>query len=231
MHQTPETERCKLAIFDLDGTLKAVTSPYGHVHRALGVETQANKVYQRYQRGEISYHQWGQEEISLWRGLSVVRLRKILSEIPYLPGAVEFVSRLRANGIRVALVSAGFDVHVQNCAKELDVDFAFFNQLGISSGILTGEFITNVDGHNKGALVKELQTRFGARREETLVAGDTVHDIPMFPEAAVSISVFPAEENVAQAATFSLTDNDWNNAWKLIELFKPGWLPGISDRQ
>jgi HAD superfamily PSPase-like hydrolase len=231
MDQAANIGRCKLAIFDLDGTLKAVTSPYGHVHQALGVKEKAAKVYERYRKGELTYDQWGKQEIALWQDLSISRLREILSTIPYWPGALEFIRRLKANDVRVALVSAGFDVHVQDCARELDVDFAYFNRLGVSNGILTGEFFTNVDGHNKGQLVQELQTRFNARRKETLVAGDTINDIPMFPEAAVSIAVYPTDETVVDAASLSLPDNDWNNAWGLIEAFKPGWLPELDDRQ
>lgn len=231
MDLIPAIDRCKLAIFDLDGTLKAVRSPYGHVHRALGVEDRANLVYNRFRLGELSYSQWGQEEIGLWRGLPVKQLKEILSAIPYWPGAVDFIGRLRSAGVLVALVSAGFDVHVKQCADELEVDLAIYNQLGIVDGVLTGEFITNVDGYNKGDLVKELQARFGIRREETLAAGDTIHDVPMFSEAAVSISVFPAEPPVADAATLALVDNDWRNAWELIENFKPGWLPDLGGRQ
>jgi phosphoserine phosphatase len=231
MKRTTRADRCKLAIFDLDGTLKAITSPYGHIHQALGVQDQAAKVYERFRRGELTYTEWGQNEISLWRGLTITRLREILGTIPYWPGALAFVGRLKAKGVQVALVSAGFDVHVQDCAQELGADFAYFNQLGAENGILTGAFISNVDGHNKGELVQELQARFNARREETLVAGDTVNDIPMFPKAAVSISVAPTDERVVNAANILLTDNDWNNAWDLIEAFKPGWLPDINDRQ
>jgi phosphoserine phosphatase len=217
--------KLKLAVFDLDGTLKQVTSPYSHVHRALGVHEQAARILARYRSGELTYVQWGQEEIALWRGLEVSRLVEIVSGIPYWPGAREFVGRLKAAGITVALVSAGFDVHVQRCAAELGADHAYYNRLGVEDGRLTGAFWAGVNSHNKGQLVRELQARFGATRAETLVAGDNDHDATMFPEAAVSIAVAPADPTVAAAADVVLADGDWRPVWGIIEARRPGWLP------
>jgi phosphoserine phosphatase len=214
----------KLAVFDLDGTLNQIPSPYGYVHRALRVHDKAARILARYRSGELSYVQWGEEEIALWRGLQIERLIEIVSEIPYWPGAREFVRRLKARGVAVALVSAGFDVHVRRCAAELGVDHAYFNRLGVADGLLTGEFWAGVNADNKGELVRELQARFGATRSETLVAGDTDHDASMFPEAALRIAVAPEPALVA-AADLLLTDGDWRPVWGMIEAVRPGWLP------
>lgn len=220
--------RLKLAVFDLDGTLKQVPSPYSYVHHALGVHEEAARILARYRSGELSYVQWGEEEIALWRGLEVTRLVEIVSEIPYWPGAQEFVGRLKAAGVCVALVSAGFDVHVRRCAEELGVDHAYYNQLVIDDGRLTGGFMAGVNSHNKGDLVRELQGRFGATRAETLVAGDIDQDTTMFPEAALSIAVAPADPSVGEAADLLLADGDWRPIWERIEAVRPGWLPAIA---
>jgi phosphoserine phosphatase len=216
----------KLAVFDLDGTLMAVPSPYDYVHRALGVVEEASQIYARYGRGELSYFEWGQAEIGLWRDLPVEALIAIVQGIPYWPGAVEFVRRLRAAGVIVALISAAFDVHVQHRAAELKADVAFFNRLGVADGRLTGEFFDGVDSHNKGELLASLQVRFGVGSAETLAAGDTLYDTPMFPHAAVSIVVGPAEPAVAEAADLVLPDGDWSRVWGMIQTLRPGWLPG-----
>jgi len=223
---TPPTLR--LAVFDLDGTLKAARSPYGFVHRALGVEERAAQVFDRYQRGELSYLQWGQEEVRLWRNLPVRQLQAILRAIPYRPGALDFVRRLKAAGVTVALVSAGFDLHVTRCAAELGADIALFNRLGVAGDQLTGEFFGGVDGRNKGILARELRIRFGASRAETLAAGDTPADTQMFTEAAVSIAVDPSDLRVAEAADLLLPDGDWSRAEAMIEELQPGWLPNIT---
>lgn len=98
----------RLAVFDLDGTLKAVRSPFRHVSEALGVQVQAEGIFVRFQRGEIGYRDWGRLEVALWQGAPERRLRQILQTIPYRPGAVEFVHRLKAGGVTIVLISAAF---------------------------------------------------------------------------------------------------------------------------
>ncbi len=218
----------RLAVLDLDGTLNTIHSPYSFVHQALGVEEQADRVYARYRRGEITYLQWGQEEVRLWRDVPVEQLQSILRGIPYRPGAVSFLHRLRAAGVTVALVSAGFDLHVMHHAAELGADVAFYNRLGLTNGRLTGEFFGGVDAQNKGRLVRQLQDQFSVSRAETLAAGDTPADIPMFGEAAVSIAVDPVEPEVAQQADMVLPDADWSNAEAMIQELRPGWLPDVT---
>lgn len=220
----------KLAVFDLDGTLKAAPSPYHFVHQALGIDAEATQIYLRYQRGELDYTEWGQQEISLWRGLPVEKLRSIVRTIPYLPGAVGFVRRLKGAGVTVALISAGFGVHVEHCAAELSVDVAICNHLGVAGGRLTGEFHGDVGNDNKGTLVRELQGGNGVSCAETLAAGDTLADVHMFSETAVSVAVAPAEPAVAEAADLLLPDGNWARAWELIEELRPGWLPARKAR-
>lgn len=215
----------KLAVFDLDGTLKAAQSPYHFVHRALGVDAEAAQIHLRYQRGDLDYTEWGQQEIGLWRGLPVEQLRSIVRTIPYLPGALCFVRRLKAAGVTVALISAGFGVHVELCAAELSVDVTICNHVEVTGGRLTGELLGDVGNGNKGRLVRELQVRNGVSCAETLAAGDTLADVQMFSEAAVSVAVAPAEPAVAEAADLLLPDGNWARAWELIEGLRPGWLP------
>lgn len=96
-------------------------------------------------------------------------------------------------------------------ALEFGAEFVC-NVIGVADGLLTGEFFSQIDGANKGALVKDLQARFGVERDETLTAGDTVGDLSMFPESALSIAVAPESPEVAQAASLLLPENDWRQA-------------------
>ena len=48
----------KLAIFDIDGTLRRVRDPWIHLHNHLGVADQAKDFPARWQKGEISYNEW-----------------------------------------------------------------------------------------------------------------------------------------------------------------------------
>lgn len=216
--------KLRLAVFDLDGTLKAVRSPFHHVSEALGVRVQAENIFLRFQRGEIAYQDWGKLEVALWEGTPEWRLLQILHTIPYRPGAMEFVHRLKAGDVTIVLISAAFEQHVQPSAQELEAEFVC-NSIGIADGLLTGDFVSQIDGRNKGKIINDLQTRFGISRDETLSAGDTAGDISMFSESAISIAVDPECLEVEQAASLLLPGNDWRQAWELIDALRPGWLP------
>ena len=220
--------KLRLAIFDLDGTLTAVRSPYRFVSRALGLDTEAAQVFARFQRGEINYRDWGRHEVALWKGVPLGQFIRIIHSIPYRPGAKEFVHLLKATGVSIALISAAFQPHVERCAAELGADVSLFNRLGVFNDRLTGEFFSEIGGDNKGKLARGLLSRFDITREEALAAGDTQGDIPMFSEVAASIVVEPESPEVAQAADLLLPGGDWSRAWTLLEEFRPGWLPSRS---
>jgi phosphoserine phosphatase len=214
-----------LAVFDLDGTLTAVRSPFLYVSEALGFGKSAREIAARYWRGEITYQAWGCETVALWAGTLVSDLRCIVSRIPYRPGAVEFVQHLKRQGVAVALVSVAFEQHVGSRGDELGVDHVVCNQLHEKDGRVTGKFTYQVGCISKRELVRDLQLKYGVTLAQTLVAGDTTGDIPMFGEAAVSIAVAPESPEVQQAASIRLPEDDWNEARCLIARLRPDWFP------
>ena len=58
----------KLAVFDLDGTLKQVPDPYVYLHQHLGTLAAAEAFTARGLSGAIDYEEWLRLDASLWRG-------------------------------------------------------------------------------------------------------------------------------------------------------------------
>jgi hypothetical protein len=65
------TSSLRLAVFDIDGTLRRVRDPWVHLHKHLGVADRACEFIPRWQRGEISYDEWARLDASLWRGVGL----------------------------------------------------------------------------------------------------------------------------------------------------------------
>jgi len=214
-----------LAVFDLDGTLTTVRSPFLYVSEAFGVGSDARDIADRYWRGEISYRTWGREIAALWSGRSTEELRRVVAQIPYRPGVMAFLRRLKQSGVIVALLSVAFEQHVRPRGLELGVDYMECNELHEEKGRLTGKFSHRVDHANKRELVRRLQRSYGKTPEHTLVAGDTTGDVAMFGEAVVSIAVDPESLVVQEAASLRLPNDDWGEAWNLINEQRPNWLP------
>lgn len=202
----------KLAVFDLDGTLKPRRDPYTYLHERLGVADQAKALTARGLAGELSYEEWLQGDAALWRGTSREHLEQLMRKLPYTPGARETVAALKARGVEVVIISAGLLFHAELVARDLGISQYMANEVVFSSegddGVVTGEVVAAVSIENKGTLLDAVQEELGMGPEVTLAVGDMRSDIPLFKRAAVSVAVQPHSDTVAEAADIVLHQAD-----------------------
>ncbi len=163
----------RLAVFDLDGTLKQVRDPYVYLHERLGVLEQARDFPDMYARGEITSEEWCALDAALWRGVERARLEALLRDIPYTPGAREVVAELKGRGVKVAVVSSGLTLHAAQVRAELGLDYAVANELLFENGRATGQIRIHVRHEDKGAVMRQIMAREGVGTGECLAVGDT----------------------------------------------------------
>lgn len=195
------TSRLRLAVLDVDGTLKQAESPYTYLHERLGVAHLAAEHRDLALAGQISYGEWLRRDVILWKGQPVEHLRVLLAANPYVPGAAAFVAALKRAGVLVALVSAGFTLNTDPIAAELGADYALANELGVVGGRLDGTALNHVPEGGKAAFVRGLMVRHGIAPEETLAAGDTRGDLELFDCAGLRIAVNPKSAELRARAT------------------------------
>ncbi|MCD4738044.1 MAG: HAD family phosphatase [Anaerolineae bacterium] len=200
----------RLAVFDLDGTLKTVRDPYVYLHRRLGVAEEGEALIARGKAGQLSYEEWLRADALLWRGAQRSQLEQWLREIPYLPGAREALARLGEAGVQIAIISAGLLLHAELVADEADIDHIFANEILFedrgAGEVVSGEVRAHVSYRGKGAVLARLQAELGIPPAETIALGDTRGDIPLFERAAFSVAVRPDHPQVAAAADIVLPD-------------------------
>jgi phosphoserine phosphatase len=199
----------KLAVFDLDGTLKQARDPYVYLHRRLGTLAQAEQFTAQGLSGQIPYEEWLRLDARLWKGTPKARLEQLLHENPYLPGARETVAALRARSVRVAIVSTGLLLHAQLVATELGVGPVFGNEIFFHDGdqpSVSGRVRAHLTYHGKGQIMERLQAELGVSPGECLAVGDAAGDVPLFERAAVGVAVNPKEPEVAAAADIVLPE-------------------------
>lgn len=198
----------RLAIFDLDGTLKEARDPYVYLHSRLGTLEASKAFFGDGLAGKISYAEWLRLDASLWRGTPVARVQALLRENPYLPGAVETVRALKRRGVRLALVSTGIQIHADMVAGELGFERVVCNYVYAKDGVISGETRVGVPEGGKGAVVETLLAEFGVAPAEALAVGDTRSDADMFRRVGVSVAVCPNHEDLRRAATLVLEQPD-----------------------
>lgn len=181
----------RLAVLDVDGTLKQAESPYQYIHHRLGVAHLAAENRDLALAGRISYGEWLRCDALLWAGQSVAKIGQLLAENPFLPGAADLLRALKEAGVTVALVSAGFTINTDLIAAEFAVDYILANVLTSVDGVLDGGSINLVPEGGKAVFAHSLMARLGISPAETLAAGDTRGDLELFDCAGVRIAVNP----------------------------------------
>jgi len=220
MDEHPETSTrpaLRLAVFDLDGTLKEASSPWMYLHHALGTEQEAEKYRQQFYAGEINYMDWARLDSALWKGVDLARVDAIFRDSAYRPGVHELFGFLQDHSVLTAIVSTGLGVQARQVAAELGVWRTIANELAVQDGRLIGETVVNVMENTKGQLMARLREEAGVHREECLAVGDGPADIDMFAEAGLAIAVCPRTDRVREAAHHVLEDGDLGRIIPLLE--------------
>ncbi|MBC8449244.1 MAG: HAD family phosphatase [Chloroflexi bacterium] len=200
--------RLKLALFDLDGTLKQVRDPYVYLHQRLGTWEQSQEFFQMGLEGHISYAEWLRRDAELWAGQPVERIIALFRANPYVPGAREVLRALQQAGVTVALISTGLTLHAELVRSECGLEYAFANEVLVAGGRLTGEAVERVPEGGKGAIADRLMAELGVPADALLAVGDSTSDIALFERAGVSVAVNPSSDEVRAAADIVLEKPD-----------------------
>jgi phosphoserine phosphatase len=207
----------RLAVFDLDGTLKEAPSPWMYLHHALGTEHEAEKYRQQFHAGQITYLDWARLDSALWRGVELARVEAIFRDSAYRPGVHELFQFLQRHGVLTAIISTGLGLQARQVAAELGVWRTIANELIVQDGRLVGQTMVNVEEHTKGQLMTQLRAEAGARIEECLAVGDGPADVDLFAGAGLAIAVCPRNERVRQAAHMVIEDGDLSRIISVLQ--------------
>lgn len=174
----------------------------------VGVKSQVAEITNRAMRGELDFEQSLRERVKLLAGLKMSRARELCDRFELTPGAEELVRTVKQLGMRVGLVSGGFDFFVETLKGRFGLDFTFANELGIENEMLTGEVIgTVVDSKRKAQVLKDMAHVFGIRHEQTIAVGDGANDIEMLQAAGLGIA-YQAKPRLQEVADTRFNQND-----------------------
>lgn len=136
---------------------------------------------------------------SIYEGVSEDRLLVLADEVvekvlrPGLfAGARELVSRAKAEGHEVVLVSGALDVHMKLFAEEIGADDVIANRLEIKDGYATGKLVRPVvAGPEKALLIREHARRRGHDLDDCFAYSDSYSDVPMLSVVGHPAAVNP----------------------------------------
>ncbi len=179
----------ELACFDMDSTLIQHEVMDELAYR-YGIGEKISAITESAMRGEISFKQSFEQRLACLEGFDAGLIPGIAQSLKLTPGAETLIRTLKAKGVKVAVLSGGFEnfaVHLQNELGALDYIHA--NILQVEAGKLTGRISNElVNETRKLALIEQLAKENGLNAAQTIAVGDGANDIPMLLYAGLGMA-------------------------------------------
>jgi len=194
----------RLVCFDMDSTL-IQTEVIDELAKHAGVGEQVSQITEAAMRGEINFAESFKQRMALLKGLDEKVLINIAENLPLTEGAERLFRALKKYGFKTAILSGGFTYFGKYLQNKLGVDYMFANQLEISDGKLTGNYLGEIiDGARKAELLRNIAFKEDIYLEQTVAVGDGSNDLPMINIAGLGIA-FHAKPIVTKNAQHSIS--------------------------
>ncbi|CAO3662564.1 unnamed protein product [Rhizopus stolonifer] len=191
----------RLVVFDMDSTL-IYQEVIDEIARHAGVVDQVSAITEAAMNGEIDFKESLRRRVALLNGTSVAVLEDVKLILTFTEGARFLCSALKKLGFKLAVISGGFLPLARYVQSELGLDYAFANQLKVSTDglTLTGETVGPiVDGLRKAELLEVIAQAEGVTLNQVIAVGDGANDLWMLNKAGLGIA-FNAKPRVQEKA-------------------------------
>ena len=213
-----DLEKPLCVAFDCDGVLADSISSWKTIHDHFG--TSSKDLLQRFMAGELTDSEFMAADIALWKAKSPKIHRddifRAYSGCKLMKGAKELVADLKAEGIHVAIVSAGVDLYVQSIAALVKADDWIANGFEFDEdGWLMDEGIVRVPSMQKYTSIQRLIEILDCPPNRLGAIGDSSMDLSMRVEDSTFIGFNPQRETAkvafAEAGVLVVDSNDCND--------------------
>ncbi|MBK8482683.1 MAG: HAD family phosphatase [Proteobacteria bacterium] len=201
-------KRYQLVAFDVDGTL--VASGKGQVVWEIFNEHFCGDRASNAMRGlafeerHITYAEWVGLDVSDWMLAGATRAqmeRLILERLVLTPGAAETVRRLRAHGLRLAVISGTLDLTLELLFPGHPFEVVYTNQLYFdAAGRVDDWRATHFDNAGKAQALRQIARQMAVPLERTVFVGDHLNDLEVMRAAGLAIAFEPKHPSVSAIA-------------------------------
>jgi phosphoserine phosphatase len=212
----------RLVAFDMDSTLINIEC-VDEIAAMAGRRDEVAAITEAAMRGEITdYKDSLRRRVALLAGVSEAALQRVFDErLKLNPGVPAFVQACQRAGLKTLLVSGGFTFFSERVRRQLGLDFARANTLGVSHGKLTGTLFDRpwgdiCDGAEKHRVLLEVCELMGIDTTQAIAVGDGANDLPMMSAAGLSIA-YHGKPAVREQAMISIEQGGMDRALELLQ--------------
>ncbi|CAG8564188.1 7644_t:CDS:2, partial [Racocetra persica] len=207
----------RLVVFDMDSTL-IQQEVIDEIAKMAGVVNKVATITEAAMNGEIDFKESLRRRVSLLKGTSTDVLQTIKKNLIFTEGAHLLCKALKKIGFKLAVISGGFIPLATYVKNELGLDYAFANQLKVSSDglMFTGELDGPiVDGERKAELLEVIAQAENIKLEQVVAVGDGANDLFMLAKAGLGIA-FNAKPRVQEKARARINQKSLKNILYLL---------------
>ncbi len=188
--QPAEGRRKEVLVADMDSTMIGQEC-IDELADMAGVGDRVKEITARAMNGELDFEGALTERVALLEGLSAGVIERVWQErITLMPGGLELVATMRANGATCALVSGGFTQFTSRVAERLGFDSHQANTLIERDGRLTGAVGEPILGRDaKVAALKTICAGRGIGPDRAMAVGDGANDLGMLSLAGSGVAL------------------------------------------
>ncbi|RIA97021.1 HAD-like domain-containing protein [Glomus cerebriforme] len=191
----------RLVVFDMDSTL-IQQEVIDEIARHAGVVNEVAAITELAMNGEIDFKESLRRRVALLKGTPVEVLQTVKENLTFTEGAHFLCKALKKIGFKLAVISGGFIPLAKYVKNELGLDYAFANQLKVSSDglTLTGETVGPiVDAERKAELLEVIAQAENVTLDQVTAIGDGANDLLMLAKSGLGIA-FNAKPRVQEKA-------------------------------
>jgi len=209
----------KLIAMDMDSTLITIEC-LDEIADFVGKKAEVAAITEAAMRGEIAdWKESFRRRVALLAGLDVSAMEQVYNErLKLTPGAEVLISKAKAAGIKLMLVSGGFTFFTDRLKERLGLDYAYSNTVEIINDKFTGQVLgALVDGEGKAQHVSRVMAELGITKDQAVAIGDGANDLRMMQEVGTGIA-FHAKPVVRVQATHAISHVGLDGVVNLFEV-------------
>ena len=188
--QRREGRKKKMLLADMDSTM-IQQECIDELAEEAGVGARVKDITARAMNGELDFEGALHERVGLLEGLPETVIDKVLRErITLMPGGLQLLATMKANGAYAALVSGGFTAFTSAIADKLGFDENRANTLEVAGGALTGRPVPPILGRAaKIEALEQITAKLGLSELDVLAVGDGANDLGMLGLAGTGVAL------------------------------------------
>ncbi|MFH1190405.1 MAG: HAD family phosphatase [Candidatus Omnitrophota bacterium] len=212
--------KCKLIVFDIDGTITRHISSWRYIHEKLRLwSNRAFRYQEDFFAGKITYRRFCELDAAHWKGMRISRIRSIFKRLRYSKNAPRAIAGFKKAGFKLAAVSTGLQFMTDRVRSELKFDYAVSNRLISRNGLLTGGVKINLEHGAKHTVLAGIYRKFSVKPHQVISVGDTEGDIPLARHSGYSIAFNCSSAELKKVADYTCKTDDFNEVYaKIMEV-------------